>query len=309
MSEEILLEANELSRSFNGKKIIDGVSISLRAGEVLGLLGPNGAGKTTTLKMIAGVLAPDSGNVIVCGEDMIDKSFRAKKHIGYLPEEAPLYSDLTVDEYLDYCAGLRQVVPADRDSAVQSAKHLCDLGDVGKRLVSNLSKGYKQRIGLAQAIIHKPSLLILDEPTNGLDPNQIRDVRSLVRSLAASSQALIISTHVLSEVQALCDRVVILHHGQVAYDERLSDQNKFLHVCFATTPENTFFDQLTGVIDATTSGQNNFLLSVTDHEAAAAALVQRCASTNTVMLEMSTRQNQLEQLFFDITCNDPTVLP
>jgi len=304
MNEETLLKATGLSRSFNGINVVKNIDISVRAGEVLGLLGPNGAGKTTTLKMLTGVLAPDAGEVFICGKSMTQDSTNAKQRIGYLPEDAPLYSELTVNEYLNSCANLRRVPDAECIKAVERARRLCDLNDVGTRLIGNLSKGYKQRIGLAQAIIHKPRVLVLDEPTNGLDPNQIRDVRALVRDLAADSQALIISTHVLSEVQALCDRVVIIHRGQVAHDELFSAQEAFLTIGFAEPPPSGFFDQLPGILHANPVSENNFLVAISDRIIAAEAIVKHCVETNTTMLEMSPGQNQLEQLFFDITCND-----
>lgn len=304
MSSEPLLKANKLSRSFNGNKVVNDVDISLQAGEVLGILGPNGAGKTTTLKMLAGVLEPQHGEVIVCNETMTNNGAKAKRHIGYLPEDAPLYGDLTVDEYLHYCAGLRLLPRGERGPAVEEAKQLCDLSDVGDRLIGNLSKGFKQRIGIAQAIIHKPPVLILDEPTNGLDPNQIRDVRTLVRSLAAAEQGLIISTHVLSEVQALCDRVVIIHRGRVAFDGSLEGHSHVMHVTFAAPVDNDFFDGLPGIRQITNTGKGNFAISVTDNELVANALIQQCVKTHSTLLEMTNQQNHLEQLFFDITCND-----
>lgn len=306
MIDEPLLIAKKLSHSFNGKVAVKDVSLSLRAGEVLGILGPNGAGKTTTLKMLAGILEPQQGEVIVCNEVMTNKGAKAKRHIGYLPEDAPLYLDLTVDEYLDYCAGLR-LVPVDyRKPAVEEAKQLCDLGDVGSRIIGNLSKGFKQRIGIAQAIIHKPPVLILDEPTNGLDPNQIRDVRTLVRSLAAAAQGLIISTHVLSEVEALCDRVVIIHQGHIVFDEILVKNNGVMHVTFAAPVQSGFFDKLPEIKHINKINDHRFALSTENAELAASALIKHCASTNATLLEMTSGQNHLEQLFFDITCKDFT---
>ena len=256
--------------------------------------------------MLAGVLEPQQGEVIVCNEPMTNSGAKAKRHIGYLPEDAPLYCDLTVDEYLKYCAGLRLLPANERQLALESAKQLCDLNDVGRRLIGNLSKGFKQRIGIAQAIIHKPSVLILDEPTNGLDPNQIRDVRTLVRSLAADEQGLIISTHVLSEVQTLCDRVVIIHQGRIAFDGPLGTDNLVMHVTFAASVDNSFFDTLPGIKQVTNTGEYSFALSVADHKLVASTLIEKCATTGSTLLEMTTQQHHLEQLFFDITCNNIT---
>lgn len=304
MGDEILLHADRLCRSFHGKEIVKNVSFSLSRGEVLGLLGPNGAGKTTTMKMLSGILAPNSGTVTYCGTDLHRGRTETKRHIGYLPEEAPLYLDLTVDEFLRYCASIRLIDKAAVSAAVDEAKKRCDLSEVGSRLIGNLSKGYKQRIGIAQAIIHKPAVVILDEPTNGLDPNQIRDVRNLLRELAASSLAIIISTHVLSEVNALCNRVAIMHHGMIAYDERVVDQQQYLTVGFSAPPVEELLSLSSDIISVYPHSPARFTLATNNAQAVAKLLVEKSAQENMGLMEITPGHTALEQLFFDITCND-----
>ena len=304
MSGEILLSASGLTREFNGKRVINDISLTLRAGEVTGLLGPNGAGKSTTLKMLTGVLAPSLGTVSVCGNDVEQHPNRAKQHIGYLPEEAPLYIDLTVDEYLGHCASLKLVAAAARVDVIERAKQRCGLSDVGSRLIGTLSKGYRQRIGIAQAIIHEPAVLILDEPTNGLDPNQIRDVRKLVRELAATSRALIISTHVLAEVQALCDKVTIINQGKLCYSGALASANTNLIVELTPPQRVDFYRQLDGVSDAVYVDDTRVSITSAERQRVCRSLVNYCAQHEVDLVELSNGYSELEQLFFDLTCNN-----
>ena len=307
MSGDVLLSATKLARGFNGKRVVHDIEITLCAGDVMGLLGPNGAGKSTTLKMLTGVLAPEHGSITVCGIDLEKQPVLAKRHIGYLPEEAPLYVDLTVDEYLNYCATLRLIAPSDSTAAVAKVKQRCGLNDVGQRLIGKLSKGYKQRIGIAQAIVHEPSVLVLDEPTNGLDPNQIRDVRILVKELAAASQALIISTHLLSEVQTLCDKVAILNRGSLCYNGDLTSLGDDLIVAITPPPSLDFFRQIKGVSKASKVDANRISLSGEDRRSISREIVRYCATHGADLTELTSGQSHLEQLFFDLTCNDGVV--
>lgn len=214
----ITLSAQDLCRNYGAYAAVHKVNLQLRQGEVLGLLGPNGAGKTTTIRMLMGNLAPSAGSIEICGIDLLDKPQEAKAHLGFLPEIPPLYRDMTVNEYLLLAARLHRVSKQTMPIVLDNVKLRCGLEDRGKHLIGNLSKGFQQRVGIAQAIIHSPDVIILDEPTVGLDPNQMREIRKLVRELAACS-SVILSTHILSEVESVCDRVQIMHKGSTVLDE------------------------------------------------------------------------------------------
>lgn len=217
-SPEITLSARKLTRRFGNRHIIHDVSLTLRRGEVLGLLGHNGAGKSTTMQMLTGCLLPASGEIEVCGIDLARQPVEAKKHLGYLPETPPLYRELRIDDYLAFAARLRGIDRTKVAAAVARAKQRCGLEAVGDKIIATLSKGYQQRAGIAQAIVHSPEVVVLDEPTVGLDPAQIRDIRTLIRELGDSS-SVILSTHLLGEVESLCDRVEIMQKGRLIYGD------------------------------------------------------------------------------------------
>ena len=210
------LRARNLSRFYGNHRAVEGLNLDLHPGEVLGLLGPNGAGKSTTMQMLTGNLAPSTGSVEICGVDLIENPVGAKTHLGYLPEIPPLYRELTVSEYLYLAARLHRVPKSSLDAAVKQALLHCGLEEVAKRLVGNLSKGYQQRLGIAQAIVHTPSVIILDEPTAGLDPLQIRDIRTLIEELG-HTHSIVLSTHILAEAEALCSQLLILHQGRAVF--------------------------------------------------------------------------------------------
>ena len=226
--DKTLISIKGLTKFYGPKKAIEDVSFDVHNAEILGLLGPNGAGKSTTMQIICGVIAANNGPVNIAGHDIIDAPKQAKQNIGFLPEQLPLYGDLTVDEYLFYSAKLRGIKKQNINDLIISCKKRCGLENTGKRLIQNLSKGYKQRVGIAQAIIHMPSIIILDEPTSGLDPKQILEIRELMRELS-KVHSIIISTHILSEVEAICDRVLIINEGNIVLDQYLkkllSDNN------------------------------------------------------------------------------------
>jgi ABC-2 type transport system ATP-binding protein len=215
---EITLAARNLTRRFGNFQVIHNVSLQLKRGEVLGLLGHNGAGKTTTLQMLTGCLLPNSGEVDICGISLLHHPTQAKAHIGYLPETPPLYRELSVNDYLTFAARLRGMKSAAAAEALAQARQLCGLEAVGKKIIGTLSKGYQQRVGIAQAIIHRPDVIVLDEPTVGLDPAQIREIRALIRELG-DTHSVILSTHLLGEVESVCDRVEIMQHGKLIYGD------------------------------------------------------------------------------------------
>jgi ABC-2 type transport system ATP-binding protein len=250
MDADILIQAQGLTRRYGPNTVVDQVSLTLRKGEVLGLLGPNGAGKSTTMKMLTGTLAPSAGSVSIRGVPLADDPLGAKRALGYLPEQPPVYGELTVDEYLDFAAGLHGLRGPARREAVASAKRDCGLSDVGRRLIGNLSKGYQQRVGLAQAIVHRPPVVILDEPTVGLDPIQIREIRSLIAELGRN-HSVILSSHILPEIQAVCSRVMIIARGRVVYDEALNrdapDRFDAVDVAFRRPPADSLLGALPGV--------------------------------------------------------------
>jgi ABC-2 type transport system ATP-binding protein len=214
----VTLSARNLIRRFGKRGAVNGVSLELHRGEVLGLLGHNGAGKSTTLQMLTGVLLPHAGTIEICGFDLARQPDQAKACIGYLPETPPLYRDMCVDGYLEFAARLRRVPAGRVAEALQQVKQRCGLQDVGRKLISTLSKGYQQRVGIAQAIIHHPEVIVLDEPTVGLDPAQLRDIRALIRELG-DAHSVILSTHLLAEVESICDRVEIMQNGSLIYGD------------------------------------------------------------------------------------------
>ena len=209
-----MIKVSHLTRQFPGCVAVDDVSFEVGCGEIVGFLGPNGAGKTTTMRILACYLPATGGSVSVAGYDVFKDSIEVRRRIGYMPENVPLYPEMRVDEYLDYRARLKGVSPRKRRNRVGEVKDLCGLKDVGRRIIGQLSKGFRQRVGLAESMVHDPDLLILDEPTIGLDPNQIRQVRELIKSLA-SRHTILISTHILPEVEMTCQRVLIIHRGRI----------------------------------------------------------------------------------------------
>jgi ABC-2 type transport system ATP-binding protein len=216
------IEATELSKSYGHVKALEEVSFSVEKGEVIGLLGPNGAGKTTLMKILTGYLQPDAGSAVLRGIDVVADPIGVQRRIGYLPENAPLYHEMTVQDYLLMMAELREIAPGKQRSMLSDAIYATGLEDYLTRPIGKLSKGYRQRVGIAQAILHRPELLILDEPTSGLDPTQIVEIRDLIKRLAADA-TIMLSTHILSEVEMTCERVLVIMRGRLRADSRVAE--------------------------------------------------------------------------------------
>lgn len=217
-----MITVQGLTKNYGPTRALSGVNFSVSKGEVVGFLGPNGAGKTTTMKILTGYLMPDDGKAEVAGYDVVESPVEVKRRIGYLPESTPLYTEMWVREYLHFIADVREIPKSNRAAAMDRVVQICSLGDVLYKQIGELSKGFRQRVGLAQAMLHDPEILILDEPTVGLDPNQIAEIRDLIRKLG-SEKTVILSTHILSEVQATCSRVLIVSGGKLVADGSVSD--------------------------------------------------------------------------------------
>lgn len=304
----LTVEASDLTRIYGGREAVSNVSFNLTQGQVLGFLGPNGAGKSTTMKMLTGNLAPSAGSVKICGIDMIENPKEAKALIGYLPEMRPLYKEFTVDEYLTIAARLHRVPSRNIKKAVENAKERCGLTHMSKRLIENLSNGYQQRVGIAQAIIHNPMVVILDEPTVGLDPIQIRDIRSLIREIG-SDHSVILSTHILPEVEMVCDHVQIIDKGKLVFNggidvlKRQRIGNKLL-IGFKHAPQTADLLQIAGVSEAEAIDKNMMRVRFAENSMPHEAIVQAAVKNGWGLFQIAPDQTSLEDVFVQLTYQD-----
>lgn len=300
---ETLVRVDNLSRDYQAQRAVNQVSFSLQAGEVLGFLGPNGAGKSTTMQVISGNLAPSEGEISIAGHDIIDNPRAAKRHLGYLPEHPPVYREASVDEFLTYCARLHGLRGTDVATARERVKQQCGLDSVGARLIGNLSKGFQQRVGIAQAIVHDPPVVILDEPTVGLDPIQIREIRDLIRSLG-SERSVILSTHILSEVQATCDRVQIIRAGELIYNASIESLERghehSVRVALRAAIDGDSLLALDGVDHVERLDEDRFRVFLAP-EADTDGLVQTAVREDWGLYELVPEQQSLEDLFIELT--------
>jgi ABC-2 type transport system ATP-binding protein len=297
--------ARGLTRSFGAHTAVNCIDLELKRGEVLGFLGPNGAGKTTTMQMLTGNLAPSGGAVSICGIDLLDDPTRAKARIGYLPETPPLYRELNVDEYMLLAAKLHRIPKAARRDAIDVAKQRCGLAAVGKQLIGTLSKGFQQRVGLAQAIVHGPDVVILDEPTVGLDPNQIREIRILIRELGGK-HSVILSTHILPEVEAICDRVQILHHGNLVYSDTISALKEFhsgrtVLLGLRRPPPTAELAALSGVAAVENVSATLIRMQFAPNHDPTDELVNRSVERGWGLYQLAPAQTSLEDVFVNLT--------
>ena len=301
----VLIQANNLHRHYGETHAVNNVSIELRQGEILALLGPNGAGKSSCLQMLCGVLAPSAGEIIINGKDLLDRPKLAKKSIGYLPDKPPVYPELTVAEYLTYAAQLRRVKHSQIQTLLQQAIQRCGLEGYNKRLIGNLSKGYQQRVGIAQAIIHQPEVIILDEPTVGLDPIQMLEIRKLILELG-EQHGIILSTHILPEVQAVCNRVQMIHHGKSVINKTLSELNKSNQISLRlqNPPDIEQLETLPRVTSVQSPSNNVFLIEGDMLDESLSDISKHCVEKNWGLLELTPVENTLEQVFLNLTAGE-----
>ncbi len=305
MSSQALISVNNLVRYYGDYCAVDNISFELAAGDILGFLGPNGAGKSTTMQMLSGNLAPTEGEIHINGIDLLDKPGTAKTALGYLPEIPPLYKEMSVDEYLRYCAVLRRITKADIKDAMALAKQRCGLADVGKRLIGNLSKGFQQRVGIAQAILHSPQVIILDEPTVGLDPIQIREIRELITELG-KSHGIILSTHILPEVASVCNRVQIINEGKLVYASDmkglLEQQTTGKYEISLGKPPSVDEIRATGFIDQVEQlDANQFIVNIST---TADELARVAVNNDWGLNKLVAHEHSLEQIFVNLTLGD-----
>ncbi|MDX1667734.1 MAG: ATP-binding cassette domain-containing protein, partial [Saprospiraceae bacterium] len=284
------IQIDKLSKSYGYQKAVDAISFRVKTGEILGFLGPNGAGKTTTMKMITGYLDMDEGEIRI-GDRSI-KNGGLKKHIGYLPEHNPLYEDMPVIDYLHFCAALQEMSPAEIPAKIREMVRLCGLDIEKHKRIRELSKGYRQRVGLAQAMIHDPEILILDEPTSGLDPNQIVEIRELIKKLGRE-KTVILSTHILPEVEATCDRILIINRGRIVADgsadtlRRQAQGQQVLHLRIEDAPPDEVFSALrqlpsVGMVDFLDRDTGRFEVQSTEDKRSNREVFQLCVQRNWV---------------------------
>ncbi len=311
-----MITLENVTRKFGSFTAVDNLSLHVPKGQVLGFLGPNGAGKTTTMRMISGFLTPTAGKITVCGCDVAQNPVEVKRHIGYMPEVASSYNDMTVLAFLNFIAEARGLSGSAKEKAVEKVVADISLSNVLYQPIETLSKGYKRRVGLAQALVHDPDVLILDEPTEGLDPNQKREIRTLIRRLR-ENKAIIISTHVLEEVEAMCSRAVIIDKGKIVLDDTpralisLSETHQTLFVLIPAYQQErarTVFDEMT-VLDIADVRQETgdafmFTLKPKGRESVTADVVEALRRQDIKILDLFIEKGRLEEVFYAFTSPD-----
>ena len=313
---QAMIEVTGLTKDYGTVRAVDQIGFEVRAGEVLGFLGPNGAGKTTTMKILTCYMAPTSGEARVAGYDVYEQSLEVRRRIGYLPEDTPLYREMRVDEYLRFVAELRAIDPEKRSGRIREIAGLCGIGDYLSRTIGELSKGYRQRVGLAQAMIHNPEILILDEPTSGLDPNQIVEIRSLIKEIG-KEKTVILSTHILPEVQATCSRVIIIAGGKLVADGTPAELSareqghQYQVIIEAPVPASAVQSKLSSLAGVSaceslpaSNGAYEFLVHGKSSEDLRRPLFRTAVESNWTLLELSRRAASLEDIFHKLTTRD-----
>lgn len=296
------ISVSTLTKTYGTQKAVNNISFTIPKGEIVGFLGPNGAGKSTTMKMITGFLQPDQGAIDVAGISVLADPLEAHKRIGYLPEANPLYMDMYVREYLEFIAGVHGLK---NTPAVEKAITTTGLQPESHKKIAQLSKGYKQRVGLAAALIHDPEVLILDEPTSGLDPNQIIEIREVIRALG-KEKTVLFSSHILQEVEALCQRVIIIHKGEIVADDSLENLGKFntskhLRVQFQEVLEAEWLNRLPAVLSVDKKDSHTWLLATDDPEQLNKQLLSMALQHNLNIVSLQSESRDLEAIFRNLT--------
>jgi ABC-2 type transport system ATP-binding protein len=297
------IDVKGLIKNYGEQKAVNEVSFSVSKGEIVGFLGPNGAGKSTTMKMITGYLEPDQGDIKVCGISVKDQPLEIKKKIGYLPEANPLYFDMYIREYLDFIAGVHHV--ANPSKKIEEVIDLTGLRPESSKKIGQLSKGYKQRVGLAAALIHDPEVLILDEPTTGLDPNQIIEIREVIRRLG-KDKTVLFSSHILQEVEALCDRVIIINKGQLVADDSISKlharkKGQYVKVTFGQAPEKNLIESISGTTARESADGLTWTIETTNPDFLRKQLMELSLQHNLNIVSLQSETSSLEDIFRDLT--------
>lgn len=297
------IEVKNLLKQYGEQKAVNDVSFSVDRGEIVGFLGPNGAGKSTTMKMITGYLQPDAGDIKVCGADVAKDVMNAKKKIGYLPESNPLYYDMYVKEYLQFIAGVHQIQHA--KEKIKNVIELTGLTIESRKKTGQLSKGYKQRVGLAAALLHDPEVLILDEPTSGLDPNQIIEIRNVIKE-QGRNKTVLFSSHILQEVQAICDRVIIINKGQLVADSSMEAlkknvQSNSIAVSFSTEIHKAQLEGLPAAKQVIAVNDQSFKISTGDTNELRRQLLEFAVKEQLDIISLQTEGNNLEDIFRSLT--------
>ncbi len=305
---ETMIHITGVTRLFGQVKALNNINLQVQRGEVMGFLGPNGAGKTTTMRILAGLLAPSEGSVVIGGINILEDPIEAQAKIGFLPENPPIYGEMTVQEYLTYLATLRRVSNKQLKPAVEQAMERCGLTQVTHRLLRNLSKGYRQRAGIAQAIVHSPDVVILDEPTVGLDPIQIREIRELIRELGGQHSVLL-STHILPELRMTCQRVAVIHQGRIVADQTLEQLenrttgNKAHFIRWGNPPTKEIITKIPGIATATTQDEG-WLITATPDKDPIPELLQASVDAGWNLRELTPAGGTLEEIFLQLTTNE-----
>ena len=302
------VKVEQLTKTYGSQLALDSINFSVGKGEILGLLGPNGAGKSTTMKILTGYLLATSGKAEVCGLDVVKHPLEIKTKIGYLPEHNPLYPDMFVREFLDFTGSIHKIPSAKRKSRVEELIELTGLTAERRKKIGQLSKGYRQRVGLAQALIHDPEVLILDEPTTGLDPNQIIEIRNLILE-TGKSKTVILSTHIMQEVSAICNRAVIINRGKIVADKPVSELgaslsgNPVLRIKFMQRYDSSWLKKLNGVDSVRFGKENEILVEIRQNtgEETRAKIFTEAASRQQIITEMEMTETSLEQVFQSLT--------